>query len=168
MYFILKLQWNFLFFKLSHFNYFCYQSFFIFLFQKVAVSNPTLMNDANYRLHFLYWKKKNNLYIMRIKWNLRKFKIYFDHTDGNCVFPSTWNSTWYDSSMGDVIMSNSSSAITSGWTVTAYSVPVTSWTCVSENTTDSIMLFKWDFNISKLLNINNEISHFYILTNVLK
>nr|XP_034301244.1 uncharacterized protein LOC105330858 isoform X2 [Crassostrea gigas] len=63
---------------------------------------------------------------------------------GNCVFPSTWNSTWYDSSMGDVIMSNSSSAITSGWTVTAYSVPVTSWTCVSENTTDSIMLFKGD------------------------
>lgn len=140
---------------MSHFNYFFYQSFFIF-FSESCCKYPNIDERCEFSITFFVLKKNHNLYNIYIKWNLRKFKIYFDHTDGNCVFPSTWNSTWYDSSMGDVIMSNSSSAITSGWTVTAYTVPVTSWTCVSENTTDSIMLFKWDFIISKLLNINNE------------
>ncbi|XP_078324661.1 uncharacterized protein LOC144617761 [Crassostrea virginica] len=46
--------------------------------------------------------------------------------------------------MGNVTMSNSSKAITSGWSVTAYGVPVTTWTCVTENTTNNIMLFKGD------------------------
>nr|XP_022322382.1 uncharacterized protein LOC111123938 isoform X5 [Crassostrea virginica] len=63
---------------------------------------------------------------------------------GNCNFPSTWESGWYDSSMGNVTMSNSSKAIMSGWSVTAYGVPVTTWTCVTENTTNNIMLFKGD------------------------
>ena len=63
-------------------------------------------------------------------------------TDGNCNFPSTWESGWYDSSMGNVTMSNSSKAIMSGWSVTTYGVPVTTWTCVTENTTNNIMLFK--------------------------
>lgn len=129
---------------------------FLYFFSESCCKYPNIDERCEFSITFFVLKKNHNLYNMRIKWNLRKFKIYFDHTDGNCVFPSTWNSTWYDSSMGDVIMSNSSSAITSGWTVTAYTVPVTSWTCVSENTTDSIMLFKWDFIISKLLNINNE------------
>lgn len=69
--------------------------------------------------------------------------IYDDFaSDGNCTFPSTWDAGWYDSGMGDVTMSNISLAITSGWIVNAYSVPVTSWTCVSGDTSNNTMLFK--------------------------
>lgn len=117
---------------------------------------------------FCIEKKSNNLYIMCIKWNLRKFKIYFDYIDGNCVFLLMWNLIWYDSSMGDVIMSNFFLVIMLGWIVIVYFVFVILWICVFENVIDSIMFFKWDFIISKLLNINNEIFYFYILINVLK
>lgn len=93
---------------------------------------------------------------MCIKWNLRKFKIYFDYIDGNCVFLLMWNFIWYDSSMGDVIMSNLFLVIMLGWIVVVYIVFVILWICVFENMIDSIMFFKWDFIISILLNINNE------------
>lgn len=142
---------------MSEFNHFFNKIILYFFFQKVAVSTPTLMNDAKFQKHlflFFLYNNKNFKFVQYAYWI--KLKIHFGHTDGNCIFPSTWNSTWYDSSMGDVIMSNSSSAITSGWTVTAYSEPVTSWTCVSENASDSIMLFKWEFNISKLVDVNYE------------
>lgn len=53
-----------------------------------------------------------------------------------------WNFIWYDSSMGDVIMSNLFLVIMIGWIVIVYIVFVILWICVFENMIDSIMFFK--------------------------
>lgn len=141
---------------MSEFNHF-FNKIILYFFSESCCKYPNTDErcEVSKTSVFVFLYNNNNFKFVQYAYWI-KLKIHFGHTDGNCIFPSTWNSTWYDSSMGDVIMSNSSSAITSGWTVTAYSEPVTSWTCVSENTSDSIMLFKWEFNISKLVDVNYE------------
>ncbi|KAJ8298110.1 hypothetical protein KUTeg_024641, partial [Tegillarca granosa] len=48
-------------------------------------------------------------------------------------WPTSWDSTWYDSSYGTVTFTSSTNKV-SGYSITAYSSTVTSWTCQYEDT----------------------------------
>lgn len=64
--------------------------------------------------------------------------------DGACTFPTTWDGTWYDSasSTSDIVFDLSNLKVSSGWTITAYSSTVTSWTCVGHDASSNLILFK--------------------------
>ncbi|KAK3097990.1 hypothetical protein FSP39_015096 [Pinctada imbricata] len=64
--------------------------------------------------------------------------------DGSCSFPTTWDGTWYDSGMGDVNISQSDSSLSSGWDMTIFGTAITSWTCLTEDTSQNLLLFKSD------------------------
>ncbi|XP_060074180.1 location of vulva defective 1-like, partial [Ylistrum balloti] len=68
-----------------------------------------------------------------------------------CTQPSSqWTGNWYDSQFdGTFAMSWSGSAITvTGWSVTAYSSTVSSWTCVLEDTTNRYIVFLGDTTVN--------------------
>ncbi|XP_061164350.1 uncharacterized protein LOC133173382 [Saccostrea echinata] len=83
--------------------------------------------------------------------------VGFDNVDGTCTFPTTWDSTWYDSSMttSNVVFDRANLQVTSGWTVTAYASTVTSWTCVNHDTTNNLILFKGDQYINLFSSLQN-------------
>ncbi|XP_021351250.1 neurogenic locus notch homolog protein 1-like [Mizuhopecten yessoensis] len=65
-----------------------------------------------------------------------------------CILPVVWDNKWWDSQHdNDVTFSFSSSQI-SGWSVTVTSSTITSWTCVIEDTTQDIFIFKSDVNVT--------------------
>ncbi|XP_033742219.1 putative GPI-anchored protein pfl2 isoform X3 [Pecten maximus] len=73
------------------------------------------------------------------------------YVESTCTQPSSeWSGNWYDSQFdGTFAMTWSGSAITvSGWSVTAYSSTVTSWTCVLEDTTNNYIVFKGDQTVN--------------------
>lgn len=74
--------------------------------------------------------------------------IYFlirSPIEGACTFPTTWDGTWYDSSLtaADVTFNKANLQVTSGWTITAYSSTVTTWTCVDHDSSSNLILFKY-------------------------
>lgn len=62
---------------------------------------------------------------------------------GLCSLPSNWDGDWYHSGKTDVVISGRTKSITSGWDVTVSSTPLTTWSCVTSNDTDSYLLFKY-------------------------
>jgi hypothetical protein len=62
--------------------------------------------------------------------------------DGSCTFPSTWDGNWYDSSLGDFVLSRSSHNI-QGWSMTIHGQSVASWTCQTQSNSENLLLFKW-------------------------
>lgn len=50
-----------------------------------------------------------------------------------CTFLTEWDGLWYDSRKKEVTLSQTTSAVLSGWTVNAYASSVTSWTCVEQS-----------------------------------
>lgn len=52
---------------------------------------------------------------------------------GSCTFPAEWDGLWYDSRNTEVTLDQATSAVLSGWSVTAYTSTVTSWTCVEQS-----------------------------------
>ncbi|XP_062576711.1 uncharacterized protein LOC134238597 [Saccostrea cucullata] len=52
---------------------------------------------------------------------------------GLCSFPQEWDGLWYDSRKKEVTLNRTTSAVQSGWTLTAYTSTVTSWTCVEQS-----------------------------------
>ena len=65
-------------------------------------------------------------------------KLLFVITDGSCSLPSPWTGDWYDSFYGQLTFS---ATTLTGWQVQAYATTITSWTCVSEDTTNNYLLF---------------------------
>ncbi|XP_061164536.1 uncharacterized protein LOC133173571 [Saccostrea echinata] len=63
---------------------------------------------------------------------------------GGCDFPDAWDSEWYDSSHGDIILNRNYSAVSEGWSIPVYETSILSWTCFAENTSASYFLFKGD------------------------
>lgn len=51
----------------------------------------------------------------------------------SCTFPAEWDGLWYDSRNTEVTLDQATSAVLSGWSVTAYTSTVTSWTCVEQS-----------------------------------
>uniref|UniRef100_K1QU32 Uncharacterized protein n=1 Tax=Magallana gigas TaxID=29159 RepID=K1QU32_MAGGI len=80
----------------------------------------------------------NYLVILSVFWN------GFERIEGACTFPTTWDGTWYDSSLtaADVTFNKASLQVTSGWTITAYSSTVSTWTCVDHDSSSNLILFK--------------------------
>ncbi|XP_069128926.1 uncharacterized protein [Argopecten irradians] len=73
------------------------------------------------------------------------------YVEGTCTQPtSEWSGNWYDSQFdGTFAMTWSGSAISvTGWSVTAYSSVVSSWTCVLEDTSNKYILFKGDQTVN--------------------
>lgn len=60
-------------------------------------------------------------------------------TDGSCTLPPLWTGDWYDSFYGQLTFSGTSAL--AGWQVTSFASVITSWTCVSEDTTNNYLLF---------------------------
>ncbi|XP_061184955.1 uncharacterized protein LOC133192971 [Saccostrea echinata] len=57
----------------------------------------------------------------------------FSQVVGLCSFPQEWDGLWYDSRKKEVTLNRNTSAVQSGWTLTAYTSTVTSWTCVEQS-----------------------------------
>ncbi|XP_078324139.1 uncharacterized protein LOC144622557 [Crassostrea virginica] len=98
----------------------------------------------------------------------------------SCSLPVEWDGEWHDSSdtEQDITFTRSSNYVV-GWKHTAYSDTITSWTCVDQDTSNNLLLFKsnqtanifgaahrlyrcikWekltDFSYSYLVHANNE------------
>nr|XP_022322889.1 uncharacterized protein LOC111124330 [Crassostrea virginica] len=63
-----------------------------------------------------------------------------------CTFLTEWDGLWYDSRKKEVTLSQTTSAVLSGWTVNAYASSVTSWTCVEQSA--DAYLMKGDQNVN--------------------
>ncbi|XP_048778216.2 uncharacterized protein LOC125681965 [Ostrea edulis] len=81
----------------------------------------------------------------------------FDKIDGTCTLPSTWDGTWYDStiSASNIVFDNTNLQVTSGWTITAYASTVTSWTCVNHDASNNLILFKGDQFVNLFSSLQN-------------
>lgn len=60
-----------------------------------------------------------------------------------CTLPLEWDGEWHDSSdtTRDIMFTRSGS-FAEGWGFTVYSSTITTWTCVDENTSTKLLLFK--------------------------
>ncbi|XP_021364478.1 uncharacterized protein LOC110457484 isoform X3 [Mizuhopecten yessoensis] len=73
------------------------------------------------------------------------------YVESTCSQPSSeWSGNWYDSQFdGTFGITWSSNVITiTGWSVTAYSSTVTSWSCVTEDTTNNYIVFLGDQTVN--------------------
>ncbi|XP_078324037.1 uncharacterized protein LOC144622549 [Crassostrea virginica] len=61
----------------------------------------------------------------------------------SCSLPAEWDGEWHDSSdtERDITFTRSSNYIV-GWKHTSYSDTITSWTCVDQDTSNNLLLFK--------------------------
>nr|XP_019921516.2 uncharacterized protein LOC105325274 isoform X4 [Crassostrea gigas] len=93
----------------------------------------------------------NYLVILSVFWN------GFERIEGACTFPTTWDGTWYDSSLtaADVTFNKASLQVTSGWTITAYSSTVSTWTCVDHDSSSNLILFKGDQHVNLFSSLQN-------------
>ncbi|XP_078323053.1 uncharacterized protein LOC111125513 [Crassostrea virginica] len=80
-----------------------------------------------------------------------------EQIDGACTFPTTWDGTWYDSASttSDIVFDLSNLKVSSGWTITAYSSTVTSWTCVDHDASSNLILFKGDQYVNLFSSLQN-------------
>nr|XP_034301355.1 uncharacterized protein LOC105324560 isoform X1 [Crassostrea gigas] len=60
-----------------------------------------------------------------------------------CSLPSSWDGEFHDSSdtTQDITINRTNNVVV-GWSVRAYSTQVTSWTCVDDDTSNNLLLFK--------------------------
>lgn len=60
-----------------------------------------------------------------------------------CSLPADWDGEYHDSSdiTQDITITRSSSYVV-GWGLNVYTSPITSWTCVDEDTSNNLLLFK--------------------------
>lgn len=86
---------------------------------------------------FMFLRRINNTNIL--------YFLIRSPIEGACTFPTTWDGTWYDSSLtaADVTFNKANLQVTSGWTITAYSSTVTTWTCVDHDSSSNLILFKY-------------------------
>ncbi|XP_052675031.1 uncharacterized protein LOC128156782 [Crassostrea angulata] len=72
-----------------------------------------------------------------LSWKLLIMGVY------SCTLPADWDGEWHDSSdtTQDITFTRSSSYVV-GWGLTVYSSAFTSWTCVDEDTSNNLLLFK--------------------------
>lgn len=61
----------------------------------------------------------------------------------SCSLPADWDGEYHDSSVTtqDITFTRSSSNVV-GWGLMVYSSPITSWTCVDEDTSNNLLLFQ--------------------------
>ena len=61
----------------------------------------------------------------------------------SCSLPVEWDGEWHDSSdtEQDITFTRSSSYVV-GWKHKAFSDTITSWTCMDQNTSNNLLLFK--------------------------
>lgn len=64
-------------------------------------------------------------------------------SDGSCVLPLHWDGKWYDSGNGNITFENSTSTISSGWSLTTHGSTLNSWTCLASNSTGNLLLFRY-------------------------
>ena len=79
------------------------------------------------------WIFFKNSFILRVCFTERE----------SCSLPVEWDGEWHDSSDTEQdITFNRSSNYVVGWKHTAYSDTITSWTCVDQDTSNNLLLFK--------------------------
>lgn len=89
--------------------------------------------------------KKKNKYVWKWKHSLSLPNIVFHllKLDGSCVLPLDWDGKWYDSGNGNITFDNSTSTISSGWSLTTHGSTLNSWTCMTSNSTGNLLLFRY-------------------------
>lgn len=87
----------------------------------------------------------NTIFFKRNGLSLPNICVLFHllQSDGSCVLPLHWDGKWYDSGNGNITFENSTSTISSGWSLTTHGSTLNSWTCLASNSTGNLLLFRY-------------------------
>lgn len=102
-----------------------------------------IIQESNFQ-KFNSYKSEYNFFL-RNGLSLPNICVLFHllQSDGTCVLPLHWDGKWYDSGNGNITFENSTSTISSGWSLTTHGSTFNSWTCLASNSTGNLLLFRY-------------------------